>query len=70
MFISKVLQRPMYHFQKISDTTHMGKRTAHVCKFLMRLLCTKIRSVDVFSILLDNGDKIALWCPPVIVHLH
>ena len=33
LFISKVLQRPMYHLQKINDITRMGKGTLTLANF-------------------------------------
>ena len=33
LFISKVLQRPMYHLQKINDITRMGKGTLTFANF-------------------------------------
>ena len=46
-----------------------GREPSHLQISDETLLCTEIRSVGNFSFLLDNGDKIALWCLPVIVHL-
>lgn len=50
LLISRVLQRPMYHFQKIRDTTRMGKGTAHICKFLMRLCSAPKLDLLAFSL--------------------